>query len=84
MINYAKRENRSAGRHNTHFCVGFYKIWREKIHIIIKRLCDANGINWLRARISYQRFLNLRELIKGYLEIKLLKRLSSEEFVDRD
>ena len=37
MNNDTKRENRSEGRERTtYFCIGFYKIWREKIYNIIK------------------------------------------------
>ena len=59
--NDAKQEKRSGGReHSTYFCIGFYKIWWEKIYNIIKKLCDSNGIKWLRIRMSYHRFPNLR------------------------
>ena len=60
-----------------------YKIWRENIRISIKRLCDYNGINWLRTWVYYNKFLNLGELIKRYLLIKLWKDLELKYFVDR-
>ena len=60
LNNYAKREERSGRRERTtYFCIGFSKIWREKIYNIIKKLCDSNGIKWLSTRMSYHRFLNL-------------------------
>ena len=35
LFNDAEQENRSGGGRNTYFYVGFSKIWRENIHIII-------------------------------------------------
>ena len=44
-FNDAKRVKICYGGRNAYFCVDFYKIRRENIHIIIKRLSDTNGIN---------------------------------------
>ena len=45
MNNDAKRENRSVGQErNTYFCIGFSKIWKEKIYNIIKKIRDSKGI----------------------------------------
>ena len=55
----AKREKRSGGKErSTYFCIGFSKIWQEKIYNIIKKLRDYNRIKWLSTRMSYRRFPN--------------------------
>ena len=52
LNNDAKRENRSGGRESsTFFCIGFSKIWREKIYNILKKLHNSNGIKWLRTQM---------------------------------
>ena len=68
----AKRKKRSGGKeHSTYFCTGFSKIWREKIYNINKKLCDSNGIKWLRTRMFYHRFPNLGELLQGDMVSKI-------------
>ena len=59
LNNDAKREKRSGGRElSTYLCIGFSKIWQEKIYNIIKKLRYSNGIKWLRTRMSYHRIPN--------------------------
>ena len=50
-FNDAKRVKRRYGGRNAYFYIYFYKIWREKIHIIIKILSDAKVINRLRTNM---------------------------------
>ena len=79
----AKREKRSGGRErSTYFCIGFSKIWQEKIYNIIKKLCDSNGIKWLCTWMSYHRFPNLGELLLGDLSSKIRRNLASKDFLD--
>ena len=81
----AKRKKRSGGRErSTYSCIGFSKIWREKIYNIIKKLRDSNGIKWLRTRMSYHRFPNLGELLQGDLVIKIRRNLASKDFIDTE
>ena len=85
LSNNAKREKRSGGRErNTYFCIGFSKIWWEKIYNIIKKLRDYNGIIWLRLRMSYHRSPNLGELSQGDLVSKIRRDLASKDFLDRE
>ena len=53
----------------------FFKTWREKIHVTVKKLCEYNGINWLPTQMYYHILQNLGELIKGDLLGKLQKGL---------
>ena len=84
MNNDTKRENRS-GRQKctTYFCIGFSKIWQEKIYNIIKIVCDYNGVKWLRTRMSYHRLPNLGELLQGDMVSKIRRNLASKYFLDR-
>ena len=82
-MNDAKRVKRRSGGRNAYFFIGFYKIWRENIHSIIKILHNNNSINWLYTQMPYHRFTNLGRFIKGYFVVKLLKGLTSKEFFDR-
>ena len=80
----AKREKRSGGKElSTYLCIGFSKICWEKIYNIIKKLCDSNGIKWLRTRMSFPRFPNLGELLQGDLLSKIIHNLASKDFLDR-
>ena len=80
LINESKQENRFSGECNTHFWIGFYDIYRENIQIIIQRICGANGLNWLRTKMSYHMFPNLGDLIQGYLVSKLRMGLALKYF----
>ena len=76
LINDENWENRSGGGSNTYLHVGFSKIWREKIHIIIQKLHESNCIKWLLTRMYYHRLPNSVKLIQGYMESKLQKGLA--------
>ena len=65
------------------WCIGFSKIWREKIYNIIKKLRDSNGIKWLRTRIYYHRFPNLGEHLQGDLVSKIRRNLAYKYSLDR-
>ena len=81
MKNDAKREKRIGGQErSTYFFIGFSKIWQENIYNIIKKLCDSNGIKWLRTHMSYHRFPNLGELLQGYLVSKIRRNLELKIF----
>ena len=69
---------------NMVLCAGFYKIWKENIHSIIKKLRESNSINWLRTRMYYHRFPNLGELIQWDLVSKPRKGLAPKYFVSRE
>ena len=82
LSNDAKREKRSGGRERTtYFCIGFSTPWQENIYNIIKKLCDFNGIKWVRTQMSYHRFLNLGELLQGVLVSKTRRNLASKYFL---
>ena len=84
LNNDTKREKRSGERErSTYFCIGFSKIWREKIYNIIKKLHDSNGIKWLRTQMSYHRFPYLGKLLQGELVCKSRRNLASKDFLDR-
>ena len=76
--------NRLAGGFNLYFYVGFYNIFKEKIHTIIKIICNSNSINWLSTRMYYHRFPKLGELIKVYLVRNLRNVLALKGFVGRE
>ena len=80
LTNDTKEVNKSGGGYNTYICVVFSKICREKIHSIVQKLRDYNGINWLRTPMSYHRFQNLGERIQGNFLNKLRKVLASKDF----
>ena len=84
LNNDARREKRSGGKeHTTYFCIGFSKIWQEKIYNIIKKLRDSNGIKWLHTWMSYHKFPNLWELLQGDMVSKIRRNLKSKDFLDR-
>ena len=66
------------------FCICFYKIWREKIYNIIRKLRDYNDIKWLRTRMSYHRFPKSGELLQGDLVSKIRRNLATKDFLDRE
>ena len=72
-INDANQENRHSKGRDIYFIVGFYKIRREILHIIIGIISGANSIKLTHNKIPFHRFLNLGELIQGYLVSKLRK-----------
>ena len=83
LNNDEKREKISRGQGlSTYFCIGFSKVWQEKIYIIIIKLRDSNGINWLCTPMSYHRLPNLGEILQGYLVSKLRNSLEYNDSID--
>ena len=66
----------------TYFCVGYSKVWKTPIHKTIKELKDKHNLKWLRVNMSYHRFTNLREVLQGDLQGKIMHGIESEQFMD--
>ena len=68
-----------------YFCVGVSPVFRGKdaIPITLKRLRNKHGLKWLRVSMSYHKFSNLREIFNGDLTGKLLKGITSRDYMDR-
>lgn len=78
---------RSGGRkkkwevpHDLFFCVGASKIWEQPTHRLVKGMARTFGITWMRPRMSYHRFSNLRMCFGGDLSTKLMKGVKSLDF----
>ena len=63
------------------FKIGFSNYWRTPIHKIIKRVRSKfASLKWLRVKMFYHRFTNLRELFQGDLTTKINTGLKSIDF----
>ena len=77
--NVAKRRKVSR---QVYFCVGICDTWKGKnaIHSTIKKLQMKHNLPWLRLSMSYHKFPNLREILQGDLNGKILKGIGSRDF----
>ena len=78
-----KREARQKERERKRavfFCVGFSQAWTTPIHEIIRRNKIRFGLSWIRTKMSYHRFTNLREIFQGDLSHKLTLDVESKDF----
>ena len=62
-----------------HFCLGMRKHWSIPIHVWLKELHNKHG---LHISMSYDRFLNLRDIFQGNLNQKLMDSVISHDFMD--
>ena len=76
-------EKKERAKRNVYFCVGFSRFWSKPIHKIIGQLVKSFGLTWLRVRMSYHRFTNLREIFAGDLTSKLRRGIGSADFLCR-
>ena len=67
-------------RRSIFFCVGHSKAWTTPIHQVIKRNKMKFGLTWIRVKMSYHRFTNLREIFQGDLSHKLTLDVKSKDF----
>ena len=71
-------------RRQTWFCIGVSTIWQKPIHRKIKELKTKYGLNWLRHSMSYHKFLNVSQLLRGDLTNKLMSGTEDSHLVDRE
>ena len=70
---------------NVFFCIGYSTAFgRKPIHSIINCLIKKHDLTWLRPRISFHNFSNLRSSINGDLALKLDADLDCEDFRSRN
>ena len=83
--NNTDRAKKYSASRNTYFCVGFSKVFtgRNSIHVKIKKLRNKYNLKWLRLKMSYHKFSNLREILQGDLTSKLISPVQSLHFKDR-
>ena len=78
-----KKKERDKKRY-TYFCVGYSKIWDKPLHILINELKKEYNLTWLRFRMSYHRFPNVRELFNGDLTTKMMEDIIDTDVKDED
>ena len=78
-----KIKNKKKNR-NTHFCIGICETWSgaNSIHVTLKKLRNKCDLKWLRMSMSYHKFSNLNEIFQGDLNNKLMKNITSRDFMD--
>jgi hypothetical protein len=59
------------------------KWWNNPVHAILKELRNKHELTWLRVTMSYHKFSNLREILQGDLNRKLMDGIISHDFMDR-
>jgi hypothetical protein len=79
--NWLKKRRERDNKRAIWFKIGFSNYWRVPIHKTIKRVKGKfNSLKWLRVKMSYHRFTNLRELFQGDLTAKINAGLKSIDF----
>ena len=69
---------------NVYFCVAYSRNFSTAIHRVINRLKKSFNLTWIRVRVSYHRFINLAELLNGYLAAKIVRGIFSKDLIDRE
>ena len=71
-------------RRNVYFVIGFSKFWAKyPLHRTIQKLANIHGLKWLRTRMAYSRYTNLREGFQGIISSKLNEDLLSLDFLKK-
>ena len=86
----SKDDKKKKRNRNTYFCIGVCDTWNLRnsfngtvpIHTILKWLRDKYDLKWLRISMSYHKFSNLGEIFQGDLNNKLMKNITSKDFMD--
>ena len=80
------RKNSNGKKRTTYFCVGVSDVWSGKnaMHVTLRRLRNKCNLKWLRTSMSYHEFSNLGEIFQGDLNSKIMKNITSKDFVDLD
>ena len=78
-----KKKKKGRRRHAC-FCTAHSKLWSVSLPKLITKLKDKHGLNWLRFSVSCRKFINLRGIFQADLNDKMVKGISSVDFVDRE
>ena len=79
----ARKRIKDAKR-NVYFVIAFSKFWAKyPLHRTIQRLSNIHGLKWLRTRMAYSRYTNLREGFQGIISTKLNENLVSLDFLKK-
>ena len=78
---FRKKRQTKDRKRMTFFKIGYNDFWKKPIHTIINEIKRKfPSLSWLQIRMSYHRFLNIRELLQGDLGTKLCKGIQSWDF----
>ena len=69
---------------NVYFCIAYSCYFSASIHRVTDKLKNQFNLSWLRAQMSFNRFINLAELLNGYLATKIRRGILSCDLMDRE
>ncbi len=82
-VSNAKERKNNQDTWTVWFCLGMSKWWNNPVHAILKELRNKHELTWLRVTMSYHKFSNLREILQGDLNRKLMDGIISHDFMDQ-
>ncbi len=74
-----KRRERDRKR-AVYFCIGYSDFWTVPVLRVIQELRKKHNLLWMRVKMSYHRFSNMREILQTDLNSKLNADVLSQDF----